>query len=558
MNCVRVLSRVIPFIFHNQSDTGGSLEELGIFWTREKIEIIAPTPESNQQATESSQFVIDDEDEEEVEESNSTSEVPQKEYTELPPLAERLLASLVDLLFVAGFTLPEECKNEGAISYIIWEPGIAALDSQAPPTPQILLSARLEILRLLNILLSLPSLLTSPQSYTNLPNRWRDALISGKTLDKKVVLCLLCSMLNTTFAAGRPATVQASGVISGLAGGLGLGGALDIASGAAEKLGEVVMRREDIKGLLVGSCLQLLAIFFIEHAPSEASVIPMDSINQRRPSTVLSSSNLFAYYLSKLHRASDFDFLISGIFSLLVIPTSAPLIPVVGVPLLSPIVSNTTGSKSGLITETLVILWRMLELNGKFLNYLLETDRGGELLVSLLTFCLEFKDDESMYLNRFLFVNCDANLFRYLAQVGLVRLSAFLMQTLTAEKGLSAKLNEPVELKPSLRAKYNVPGSIADFLIVSKLFYLLLSFSNNFTLISKVSIYTLVFTTKARLSSLYPAFILTIANCSTYFKNLSVVSSTRLLQLFLAFSAPSFLLMEEGNPRLVFCKYTFK
>lgn len=395
LNCVRVLARVIPFVFQNQSDTGGSLEE-GIFWTREKVEMVAPTVEASQQATEASQFVIDDEDEDEVEESNP--EIPEKQFTELPPLAERLLASLVDLLFVAGFTLPEECKNEGAISYIIWEPGIAALDSQAPPTPQILLSARLEILRLLNILLSLPSLLTLPQSYATLPNRWRDALISGRTLDKKVVLSLLCSILNTALAGGRPSTIQASGVISGLAGGLGLGGALDIASGAAEKLGEVVMRREDIKGLLVGSCLQLLAIFFIEHAPAEASGIPMASTNQRRPSTLLSSSNLFSYYLSKLHRASDFDFLISGIFSLLTIPTSAPLLPVVGVPFSSPIISNTNSSKSGFITETLVILWRMLELNGKFLNYLLETDRGGELLVSLLTFCLEFKDDESMYL----------------------------------------------------------------------------------------------------------------------------------------------------------------
>lgn len=70
----------------------------------------------------------------------------------------------------------------------------------------------------------------------------------------------------------------------------------------------------------------------------------------------------------------------------------------------------------------------------------------------------------------------------------------------------------------------------------------------------QVSIHTLVFTTKARLASLYPAFVLAIANTSVYLKRLSVVSSTRLLQLFLAFSAPSFLLMEEGNPRLVFCE----
>lgn len=64
--------------------------------------------------------------------------------------------------------------------------------------------------------------------------------------------------------------------------------------------------------------------------------------------------------------------------------------------------------------------------------------------------------------------------------------------------------------------------------------------------------HTLIFSTKARLSSLYPALVLTIANISPHVKNLSVAASTKLIQLFLAFSAPSFLLMEEGNPRLVY------
>lgn len=55
------------------------------------------------------------------------------------------------------------------------------------------------------------------------------------------------------------------------------------------------------------------------------------------------------------------------------------------------------------------------------------------------------------------------------AHMGLVRLSAFIMQSLTAEKGLSSKLDLPLDLKLSLRSKYNVPGgSVADFLIVSR------------------------------------------------------------------------------------------
>lgn len=53
------------------------------------------------------------------------------------------------------------------------------------------------------------------------------------------------------------------------------------------------------------------------------------------------------------------------------------------------------------------------------------------------------------------------------------------------------------------------------------------------------------------LHSLYPAYILTITNVSPYLKNLSVVSSTKLVHLFSQFTSPGFLLAEEGNHRLV-------
>lgn len=125
------------------------------------------------------------------------------------------------------------------------------------------------------------------------------------------------------------------------------------------------------------------------------------------------------------------------------------------------------------------------------------------------------------------------------------------MQCLSADPRIANRLNEPVNLRLSLRGKYNVPGTLADFLIVRSS---VIGWRKQTDAERQVSIYTLVFTTKARLSALYPAFVLTIANASPYFKNLSVVSSTRLLQLFLAFSAPQFLLMEEGNPRLVYCE----
>lgn len=52
--------------------------------------------------------------------------------------------------------------------------------------------------------------------------------------------------------------------------------------------------------------------------------------------------------------------------------------------------------------------------------------------------------------------------------MGLVRLSAFILQSLSAEPGFGAKLNAPVDLKLSVLNKYSVPGSLADFLIVRR------------------------------------------------------------------------------------------
>lgn len=62
----------------------------------------------------------------------------------------------------------------------------------------------------------------------------------------------------------------------------------------------------------------------------------------------------------------------------------------------------------------------------------------------------------------------------------------------------------------------------------------------------------MVATTSGSLNSLYPALIITLSNSAPYFMNLTVMASSRLLQLFTSFSNPSFLLSDEGHPRLLF------
>lgn len=68
----------------------------------------------------------------------------------------------------------------------------------------------------------------------------------------------------------------------------------------------------------------------------------------------------------------------------------------------------------------------------------------------------------------------------------------------------------------------------------------------------------MVATTSGSLNSLYPSLVIALANAAPYFKNLSINSSARLMQLFNAFSNPSFLLSDEGHPRLLFFMYAMR
>ena len=71
-----------------------------------------------------------------------------------------------------------------------------------------------------------------------------------------------------------------------------------------------------------------------------------------------------------------------------------------------------------------------------------------KLLGILVFLCLEHKDDP--------------------AQLGLVKLSAFVLQTISAERAFGASLNKPLHSSVSMPGKYAVEGSAADFLIQVK------------------------------------------------------------------------------------------
>lgn len=135
----------------------------------------------------------------------------------------------------------------------------------------------------------------------------------------------------------------------------------------------------------------------------------------------------------------------------------------------------------------------------------------------------------------------------YTDQHGLCRALSYIVQTLSAEPSFGARLTRPV--KAQLPAKWNSPGTAADFMINVSPFALTLT---HFNRDRGQAVYAIVATTSGALNSLYPALVIALSNSAPYFKNLTVTASARLIQLFTSFSNPLFLLADEGHPRLLF------
>lgn len=64
-------------------------------------------------------------------------------------------------------------------------------------------------------------------------------------------------------------------------------------------------------------------------------------------------------------------------------------------------------------------------------------------------------------------------------------------------------------------------------------------------------IYNLITTSQGRLTAIYPALLAVINNISAYLEGISLITSSKLLQLFSSMSSPSFLLANETNHDLL-------
>ncbi|KAI0736870.1 high-temperature-induced dauer-formation protein-domain-containing protein [Fomitopsis betulina] len=474
LNCIRVLQRVLPVVFELESET--SRFEMEVFWKREEVH--AQPAASSTHAD--PQFVIDDEtDDEEAAEagvSNKVPPTPSKEKQYQPSLAEKLFTCLIDLMFCCGFSLPTKLQvDHYKINYTIWEQGVGSTVGPGPSQPYE--SNRIEVLRLLLVLLS-KQIYAPPVSLFTCPSLY--SLQFVQKTPRRHVLTVLCSLMNTAMHSQQAGVAQLVGNMAG-------------------KLpyNHLMFKGEDPHSTLVGTCLQTLCVL-LDFQSGTARDAPVNSEGGQSyaPTT---KTNAFRYFIAKLHRPTDFAFILQGIIVIFEqqMASMNNLLP---------------GSKRSVphIAENIIFFWKMIDLNKKFRLYVLDSDRATDVLAYLLCYGIEIKDKPQQH--------------------GLCRTISYIIQSISAERTFGQKLSSPI--KAQLPQKWSNLGTAADFMIHA--------------------IYNMVATTSGALNSLYPALIIALSNSAPYFKNLSVTSSTRLNQLFTAFSNPSFLLADEGHPRLLF------
>ncbi|KAI9268708.1 high-temperature-induced dauer-formation protein-domain-containing protein, partial [Sporodiniella umbellata] len=422
LNCCRILTRIIPFIF----ESADHIEwENQFFWT------------------------------------------PQ---VDKPCRGETLVMLTLKSLFLAGFTLPSTIGSlDSRVNYVIWETGVGCSTPIGSSRDND--TNRAEVLRLLTVLLS-KSMYTTPSHIVSRKDPWLD-FITAK-IEKKLVLAFLCSMINISCKYNP-------------------------LSWTVVPYNHIMFN--DPRESLVAHCLRILLIV-LDHGPAKAEktvrVGPEDPTHHTD-----SADNIFRHYFSKLHRGQDFQFLIDGIYRILSSPMQS----------LSSYIPGPS-KRVRYHVEMMMLCWKLLETNKRFSKYLMETERGLDLMVVLMFYANENKLDPS--------------------QVGLVRMCAFMLQTLSSDKLFSLKINQPFEGHACLPASSRIPnfqGSYANYLILG--------------------IFSLIASSRGTLSTLYPAFITTITNISFCIKNITPITASKLIALFSSMSAPAFLLADEANHELI-------
>lgn len=242
---------------------------------------------------------------------------------------------------------------------------------------------------------------------------------------------------------------------------------------------------KDPKEVLVTYTLQFLLVILLYPIPeSSAGSTP---------------KNYYRHFLGRLHRPQDFQFILDGMTRILSQPIQAntSYIP-------------STQATARFSPEITMLFWEVTQCNKRFRSYMIDTQRAHDFVILILFYATEYKLDTS--------------------KQGVVRMCAFLLQTLSVEKNFGINLNKHFGAQDTLPPVIRIPnfkGTYGDFLIQS--------------------IYNLITRSQGKLSAIYPALLAVVHNVAAYLEGISSTTCLKLIQLFNSMSSPSFLLANDSN-----------
>ncbi|CAF1242035.1 unnamed protein product [Rotaria sp. Silwood1] len=368
INCIRLLTRILPYIFEEP-------EWRGFFWSY--------TPIGQQQTT-----------------SNG-------EHIHKPPLAERLLRILADLLFCPDFTVsskkrkgpdhPEDIHTIDSCEYI-WEIGVGF--SQTPVHTPSNDRNRTEILKLLLTCFSETIYMNPSIELQSYPNKWLAYFTSSHN---RQTLPLFTSLINIIFSYDPVGYLPYNYLLF-----------------------------TDTREPLVEVAAQLLCVTLDNFSSSSSTIDQVPSSPTNKTSIGDDGSNLFINYLSRIHRDDDFSILLKGFCRLLNNPLIQTYLP---------------GSckKIGFYQELLILFWKFCDRNKKFLYYVLKSSEILDIIIPILYFLNDSRTDSS--------------------KIGLMHIGIFILLLLSGERNFGVRLNKPYVT----RLPMNLPiftGTHADLLII--------------------------------------------------------------------------------------------
>ncbi|KAJ2546131.1 hypothetical protein EV175_005713, partial [Coemansia sp. RSA 1933] len=454
LNCVRVLTRLLPFVFEPGPD-GSTLEDI-VLWT--------PRPRPGSGA----------------------------DYV----LGKQLVSAVIDLLFTSGFTVPAATVGEDAVvRYTIWENGIGQTSSLGSSKEHV--ANRIEVLRLLLVLCS-KTMYSPPAASISLPNRALSTV--AYNANKRMVLCLLCSLINTS--------------LKGRAQGWSIPYRSSVAIDPHDELAlhsmhvlfilleyQVPASKPASKGGDIASTTDV-------DADADANADD-DAAASNTPAMLLvtetkvGTHNLFRAFVAKLHRTQEFDYLINNIMRLLDETMRANL------SILASVTKQTT--KVAMPQEASVLLWMLLENNSPFRDYIVDHNSSLKLFSMLLYFMLHGYSDP--------------------AQAGLVRTISNTLHYLSEDSKFATRLMQPFDqsMLPSTMRIIDASLTHADFMINT--------------------VYTLLSSSKAYLVPAYSSLLLLVRNVSPYLTQTSQPTAEKLVSLFDIISSPAFIISEPYHIR---------